>query len=229
MPILPIERTSRTLGPTGVAVLALDDIEERAPSRLRIDYLLGGPADAEGVSSPPARMARMFVNTMAAFTTTLFVTLSAFALVPYLFGYHSAIVTSASMAPSLQRSDVVVLAPVGDGPVAVGQIINFRSEDGDVIHRVEAIDPDGLRTRGDANLSADSTLVERDDISGTAVFLVPFVGMPPLWVDDGDWWKLAVLAAVLSAAGYTSRRAWLTPALATSATGRSSRADTVGS
>lgn len=204
---LPIECRHRTLGPTGVATP--EPSRRPATADLPIAYLING--EHVRTEHRSLSMARMFVNVWAAFLTSLFVSLSSFALIPMAFGYHAVVVTSASMEPSLHRSDVVILAPRGEAPIPIGSIVNVHADAGDVIHRVVAFDGRAYRTKGDANGTPDSSLVAAHQITGTGVFLVPFIGLAPVWADERAWWKLVGGAVLLLATGHAARRTWLRP------------------
>ena len=44
----------------------------------------------------------------------------------------------------------------------------------------------GFRTKGDANESADSTIVPVGNVYGVARLLVPYAGLPKAWFDNGQ-------------------------------------------
>lgn len=103
-------------------------------------------------------------------------------------GWTPLVVTSGSMAPSINRGDVVIVEP-GVTPIA-GNVVAFLGGDGSpVLHRVEQVNSDGtFTTRGDANHHADSTPVTA--VGGVGRLLVPHFGFVKLLLPEAG----AVLA-----------------------------------
>ncbi|MFC8303272.1 Ig-like domain-containing protein [Specibacter sp. NPDC057265] len=147
--------------------------------------------------------------------------LALFAVLPVLFGWHGTAVQSGSMEPHISRGDVVLAAPLNAAnPVPMGGVVEYRSpaeaEPSGVektrLHRIVGENPDGtFVTAGDANVDVDSTPITRDQISGQARLLIPWVGLPGLWLGSGNFqylslWSLLTLAAVAAAVGGSSRR-----------------------
>ena len=97
-------------------------------------------------------------------------------------GFSLMIVLSGSMEPVMMPGDVVVVAPVDPDSVAPGDIVSFwrHTSEKDIIvtHRVIGIDAEGgtFVTKGDNNNVADNVLLEKDDVIGKAVFLIPYLG-----------------------------------------------------
>ncbi len=190
--------------PTAPAVLHRSDarvVRElrtvREPMRARVDTSRSG--------SP--RLWRLFAHTAAVFVTVLAVGLSALAQAPRLLGYRPVVVSSGSMEPTLQVGDVVVTNP--DGKVGLESVIDFRVPDGTRIHRVVEVLDEGYRTKGDANPSADTTIVAPEDVRGTGALVVPLVGVPQRWAAAGHWLPLAIVAVGLGVAFRLSSRRWL--------------------
>lgn len=95
----------------------------------------------------------------------------AFAVVP---GFASYVVLSGSMEPTLEPDSVVYVQ--GTGNYQVGDVIAFAREESIVTHRVVAIRPGGLVTKGDANDQPDPWRVQREDVRGEVVGSVPLYG-----------------------------------------------------
>ena len=97
-------------------------------------------------------------------------------------GFSLMIVLSGSMEPVMMPGDVVVVAPADPDEIVLGEIVSFwrHTEDGDIIvtHRVVGInDSDGtFVTKGDNNNVADAVMLEKRDIIGRTVFLIPYLG-----------------------------------------------------
>lgn len=85
------------------------------------------------------------------------------------------VVMSGSMEPTLKTGGIVFTDTRKTDP-SVGDIVTFRSAMGKVSHRVVAKQKQGYITKGDANNTEDVSLLKPEQIIGTAVFAVPFVG-----------------------------------------------------
>ncbi|POH71675.1 signal peptidase I [Arthrobacter glacialis] len=140
--------------------------------------------------------------------------LALIAVLPALFGWHGTVVQSGSMEPHISAGDVVLAAGFDAAQkVPVGGVVEFTSpaeaEPSGVektrLHRIVAENPDGtFVTAGDANAEVDSTPLKREQITGQARLLVPFVGLPGLWLGLGNlpalaWWSVLTLIAVVLA------------------------------
>lgn len=134
------------------------------------------------------------------------------ALASRAIGYRPVVVSSGSMAPTMRTGDIAVTDP--RGAIAVGTVIDFATGRGSRIHRVVGIEPNGYRTKGDANQSADSGIVATSQVRGTGVLLVPFVGLPRQWLAKGQWLQLALTAFLLSCSVFVARRGWRLPSRA---------------
>lgn len=124
-------------------------------------------------------------------------------------GWTPAVVTTGSMQPAINPGDIVLSAPPEDGVrLDEGTVITFEDpvrEGALITHRIDVVNEDGTyTTRGDANSSADSYQVAPDEIRGVGRLLVPAVGLPKVWLDDGrlvllGLWALATVMAVWGA------------------------------
>ena len=122
-----------------------------------------------------------------------------------LFGLAPTLITSGSMSPGIRPGDLVLTSLPASHEIIEGDVVTFRDPAvaGRLMtHRVDAVLNDGtLRTRGDANAAPDSTPVPMADVVGKARLLVPMVGLPLLWVHEGQFvlsggWLLLTLGAV---------------------------------
>jgi signal peptidase I len=88
------------------------------------------------------------------------------------FGRSLLTVVTGSMEPSLHTGDYIYVKKVPADELEVGDVITFRSEEGDVsgklvTHRINEITPEGdFITKGDANTIADSKRIRQDQIIG---------------------------------------------------------------
>lgn len=101
-------------------------------------------------------------------------------------GWTPLVIVSGSMAPSIQPGDVVLVDPQAD-EIRPGSVVAF-SRDGmtPVLHRIlEQRDDGTYTTKGDANLSPDSTPVAAEEMLGQGRLIVPNIGFPKLWIQHG--------------------------------------------
>ncbi|MBQ8927761.1 MAG: signal peptidase I [Oscillospiraceae bacterium] len=103
-----------------------------------------------------------------------------------LFGYRYYTVLTPSMSPEFTTGDMVLVKLRSGDEIDVGDIITFNpssSSDAYLTHRVteKIVDYEGtgvtcFRTKGDANDSEDSFLIDEDRVIGTVEFSVPKLG-----------------------------------------------------
>lgn len=92
---------------------------------------------------------------------------------PMPFGYGAAVVLSGSMEPEMSRGDLIVVKQTDS--FSERDVVVFQDKGSLVVHRIITIDGDAVITKGDANNVAD-TPITVEDIKGTVVCTVPFVG-----------------------------------------------------
>jgi signal peptidase len=123
------------------------------------------------------------------------------ALAPLAAGLSPHVIMSGSMTPRLHPGDVVVTLPVGPDRLRRGMVISFPDPTDarrNIMHRIVARESDGtLRTRGDANQSADSTPVPVDSVVGMGVLRIPFIGLPAYWERTSRYVPLGVATMLL--------------------------------
>ncbi len=82
-------------------------------------------------------------------------------------------VTSNSMAPTFWETDLILVQSIAEdyqkGDIAVFQ--DPRVSEINVIHRIESVEGNKIRTRGDNNNNIDDWVLDRTDIMGIAVTL----------------------------------------------------------
>lgn len=123
-----------------------------------------------------------------------------------LFGYRYYTVLTPSMTPTYQVGDVVVVKLTDASNISVGDVITFNpssESDAYLTHRVAEVYPDysgtGItcfRTKGDANDTEDSFLVDESRVIGTVVFHVPKIGYIVRFVQL-KWYFVLPLIALL--------------------------------
>ena len=129
-----------------------------------------------------------------------------------LYGHGPVVVSSGSMAPALDVGDLVVVEPFHGQRLHEGSVVVFDDVAGgrSIIHRVVAVHPDGtFTTRGDANAAADSTPLERARIDASGRFLLPRLGLPVVWAQQGRWLLVLLTVVALVFAVWLTRFALL--------------------
>ena len=128
--------------------------------------------------------------------------LAAWGALPALIGWHPTTVSSGSMMPRLHVGDIAVSRPLGSQPPPLTSVLLFDDPDhpGRLrMHRLVRIDDDGLLvTRGDANNADDSTPVALGAVRGIGTLRVPWVALPIVWLREGRWLSLLLVAAGLT-------------------------------
>lgn len=86
-----------------------------------------------------------------------------------------------SMEPVITHADVIAVTTQVDlDELEVGDIIVYNYDTGYetifIVHRIIAIDENGITTKGDSNDGADSHIVEPSDITGIYWFKIPHLG-----------------------------------------------------
>jgi signal peptidase len=110
------------------------------------------------------------------------------------------VVHTGSMSPTLRPGDAVLDAPAGRPHV--GQVVTFRMPgEGVVTHRVVRASRDDVRTKGDANRTADAWRVPNDDVVGVVRHRLPYVGYAIVYLQQptGAASVIAILVSLLLA------------------------------
>lgn len=148
---------------------------------------------------------RLSVGALGLFAVTSMLWLACWALLPLGVGWQPVTIVSGSMAPAIRDGDVVVVGRA-ERELEPGDVIVFRDQGDELVtHRIaEVLDDGRYRTRGDANQYRDSVPVAHDEIVGVGRLLVPYAGLPRLWVSLAEHvrvaaWVLGTLAAAAAA------------------------------
>jgi signal peptidase I len=117
-----------------------------------------------------------------------------------LLGWHSYVIVTGSMEPSINAGDVVLASPDPVIEDSIGRVISFQDParpDHVLTHRLVSINQDGtLVTKGDANPTPDSVAVAEESVTGLGRLLVQFVGLPVVWYLTGEWLLLLLVVAL---------------------------------
>ena len=84
-------------------------------------------------------------------------------------------VTTGSMEPYMQVDGIVIVKKAALSDFAVGDVVSFVRGGDAIAHRVIALTPDGLQTKGDNNHVADTKLVTQEEVIGKCVFVMNWV------------------------------------------------------
>lgn len=153
--------------------------------------------EPERTMEAPAAMVRLATGAVCVFAATVFGVLGAWAVIPGLLpGWDASVVTSGSMAPRVRPGDVVVTRPVMAADIHPGVVIRFPLDGRPTLHRISSVAADGtITTKGDASPDADTDRLPPSAVDGVAAFLVPGVGRPLLWREQGRWLEVALSGA----------------------------------
>jgi signal peptidase len=89
-------------------------------------------------------------------------------------GVRASLVTGQSMTPAISAGDIVVtLRPSVGERFKVGTILLYERGGEQLLHRVVAIDGEGLWMKGDASVDRDSEAVQRAAVHGTLLLVIP--------------------------------------------------------
>ena len=139
--------------------------------------------------------------------------LCAAVLVPRVAGATPYAVLTGSMRPDLPPGALVVVRPVAEQDLAIGQVVTYQLASGEpavVTHRVVAVGYDGrgdlrLQTQGDANDIPDAAWVRPEQVRGELWYAVPLLGYAHAWLSGQQHERLTQLTA----AGLLGYAAWM--------------------
>ena len=92
----------------------------------------------------------------------------------YLIGAKPLIVTSNSMAPLINKGDLIIVFEKKD--YQLNDVISFKTKGELVTHRLVVKEKDYFKTKGDANSSVDFGLRAMTDVLGKVEIIIPFLG-----------------------------------------------------
>ena len=107
------------------------------------------------------------------------------------FKYQAVAIASGSMSPKIEKGDIVIiekLEGIAFNDLKVKDIIAFEHKGVVVVHRIIDIkkikDEIYFYTKGDANDSADSYSISKEEIVGKVDLRIPFAGLPTVWLNE---------------------------------------------
>lgn len=118
------------------------------------------------------------------FSPFLLVLLASSPALLYAFGFRLAVVLTDSMEPTVPKWSLVVAAPTWLREPRAGDVALYRLklERGEwlVVHRVVGATEEGYCTKGDNRQFTDPWVVRKEDVVGTLILSIPFIGFPLL-------------------------------------------------
>ncbi len=102
------------------------------------------------------------------------------------------VVVSDSMAPTLRAGDVLWIRPISE-PITPGQIVSYNEQGKLITHRVVAMEGDTLITKGDNNREIDPWRVPIEDVIGSPVLRIPYLGYLIVFIQKPVGWLVLVI------------------------------------
>lgn len=97
-----------------------------------------------------------------------------------IFSIFPSVIVSGSMEPEIKVGDIILIKKIAASDVSVGDVIQFKSEDKRIAHRVLEIkgekDAIAFVTKGDSNLNPDQNLVLAEQVVGNVIGVIPNLG-----------------------------------------------------
>lgn len=107
------------------------------------------------------------------------------------FKYYVLAIGSDSMAKAINKGDVVLVEKVKPSDMyslKSGEVLVYKHNDVTIVHRiVKAFSENGnyyFITKGDNNNSNDNFTISQDMVVGRAIFRIPYVGTPTVWLNE---------------------------------------------
>ena len=99
--------------------------------------------------------------------------------IPRIWGHEAVVVSSGSMEPAIMTGSIAYIDH-NDRKIVAEKIMAFQISETvpyKVIHRIHIVNEDGTAvTKGDANDTADSPLLKNEQVIGSYLFSVPYLG-----------------------------------------------------
>ncbi len=136
----------------------------------------------------------------------VFVIFAAILVALRIAGYRTFTVMSGSMEPALPVGGLIYVRPVNYQDLKVGDVISFvaNKENTVVTHRIVNIEIDEndasvwrFRTKGDANVAADAQLVHYQNVLGTPIIAIPYLGYAAFFLQKPPGIYIALVVAGL--------------------------------
>jgi len=106
------------------------------------------------------------------------------------FKFYALAIASGSMEPKISKGDIAIVKKIDEqyDSLEVGRVIAFKHSGVVVVHRIiNIIKEEGqyyFYTKGDNNANADNYVVEQNMVVGTVDFVIPYLGLPTVWLNE---------------------------------------------
>ncbi|MDD4795465.1 MAG: signal peptidase I [Bacilli bacterium] len=102
------------------------------------------------------------------------------------FSIKPSVILTASMRPSLNKGDIVIIKSCDINNITDGTIIRYEHDNYNIIHRVikTNINQNGieLTVKGDNNIKEDKEKVTSNNLTGCYLFKIKYLGYPSLFI-----------------------------------------------
>lgn len=174
--------------------------------------------DEHPLATSTLRLRRVVINGVATFALMVLTGLAVAGIAPRLWGWHPVVASSDSMAPAIRSSDVVVTAPSDGQNLGEGTIVYFEQNNEMHFGRIAGLRADSYLVVSDADVSGTSpgAIVDAESISfldvrGVGKLIVPWIGLPIVWLQQALWLNLVMLVGSVLGLLVVSRRRWVEP------------------
>lgn len=132
-----------------------------------------------------------FVGNVFIFIAFIFVVFFIFSFILPKFSYNLFVIKTGSMEPTIKTGSIILSKKMTT--YKENDIITFNDfERGNITHRIVKKDKEGeFTTKGDFNETEDRNLVEKSNILGKVIFVVPFLGYLTMWIKS--WFGITIL------------------------------------
>lgn len=123
--------------------------------------------------------------------STIVITVVLVYFVSGFFKYQAVVIATGSMKPNINIGDVVIVkktTPKEIEEIKPGEILVFKKDNIIVCHRITKILKSGeyifFETKGDNNNAPDAYLQSKEQVMGTAILRIPYIGYPSIMLND---------------------------------------------
>lgn len=134
-------------------------------------------------------------------TTIIVAIIVAFALglmVSKALGMQVFTIASGSMEPEYKTGSLIFVKGINPKELTKGDVITFAiADDMTATHRIVEVKEDGFVTKGDANEAEDAGIVRSENIVGTPVITIPYMGYIIMYLKTPPWNIIAIVLIVV--------------------------------
>lgn len=117
-------------------------------------------------------------------------------------------VSGHSMEPTISDGDVVVTVPVDYEQLEEGDIIAFRHDEQNIIHRIIDFEDGMIRTKGDNVSKKDPFLITSSEVVGKYVLKIPNLGLVLRKANSAGGYVLLILIPAILLIYYELKNIW---------------------